>query len=174
MAGPEGPVRTVNGREVGYFNLGVTALVQGEDGQALELTDIQAVNYQTTRTIGKAGGPGAVRRTRRTRGGRTYTNSIVFYRSGWISFKAQLAAIALARGIVDGDGDSLYGEVSFTVSLTYSWLDDEAIQEIQLVDSQVGDESEAVAEGEAPNQVTIGLDTMKNREKIGTDTWTTL
>lgn len=174
MAGPEGPRRTVNGREVGYFNLGVTALIQGEDGQALTLTDVQAVNYQTTRAVGKAGGAGSIRRTRRTRGARTYTNSMVMYRSGWISLKAQLSQIAEARGLVDDDGDTLYGEVSFTVNLVYSWLDDEAIQEIQLVDTQVIDESEAPAEGEAPNQVTIGLDSMKNREKVGAGKWTTL
>jgi hypothetical protein len=171
----EGPKRFVNNREVGYFNLDATALIQGEDGPALTLTDVQAVNYQSTRAVGKAGGAGSIRRTRRTRGARTYTNSIVFYRSGWLAFKEQLSAVAEERGLIDDDGDSLYGEVSFTVNLVYSWLDDSAIQEIQLVDTQVIDESEAVAEGEAPNQITAGLDTIKNREKVaGTDRWTTL
>ncbi len=96
------------------------------------------------------------------------------YRSGWLRLKTRLSNIALSRGLVDGDGDTLYGEVSFTLNLSYSWLDDEAIQTIQLQDTQVIDESEAVAEGEAANQIAIGLDTIKNREKVGPNEWTTL
>jgi hypothetical protein len=175
MANPDGPRRTVKGREVGYFNLKGNLLVQGENGPALDMPDIQAVNYQSTRTPGKAGGPGSIRRTRRTRGARTYTNSMVMYRSGWVTLKQRLHQIAKERGLVDERGDTLYGEVSFTLKLTYSWLDDEAIQVIQLFDSQIIDESEAVAEGEAPNQITIGLDTIVNREQMGgPEDWTTL
>lgn len=165
---------TVNGREVGYFNLSLTALVAGDSGPEIPVSDLKGANYQTTRAVGKSGGAGSIRRTRRTRGTRTYTNSLVFYRSGWLPFKARLAAIAKERGIVDEDGRALIGEVSFNVLLTYSWLDDEAIQTIKLEDSQIIDESEAVTEGEAPNEITVGLDTIVNSEKVGDDLWATL
>ena len=171
----DGPYNTtVNGKEVSYYNLRVTAAVGGEDGPTISMPDLKDISWQSTSAFGKAGGPGR-RFTRRTQGGRvTYTNSCIMYRSGLLALKTQLADLAIARGLVDEDGDALWNLVECTIVVTFSYLAEDVVQKVELQRSVFNDENEKCSEGEAAQEVTLGIDSMKNREKIGTGPWTTM
>lgn len=159
---------TVQGREVSYVQLRVRFHVDG-DGPTLEANDIKEIAWDAQKATGKAGGPGS-RYTRRTVGGRkTFTASMILYRSGALAYKHGLGQIAKARGMIGDEGELQWGDVEHTVQITFSYKDEDAFQSIELRQTTAIGESETCTEGEAAQETAITLDPMNILEKIGQD-----
>jgi len=154
---------TVNGREVSFVELGVTAHVDG--GISVELDDLKDISWQSSNTTGKAGGPGGAF-TRRTTGRTTYTCSCILYRSGKLGLIKQLGDIAEQRGLIGDEGEILWGRVVCTIQVTFSYVGEDAIQTVELRRSRFIDDSEKSSEGEAAQEAAMGIDTMKVVEII--------
>jgi hypothetical protein len=167
MAAPENT--TVQGREVSYVQLKVRFHVDG-DGPTLEANDLKEVSWQWTKATGKAGGPGTDF-TRRTIGGRkTYTAGMILYRSGLLAYKHALGQIAKQRGLIDpNNGRLMWDDVEHTVQVTFSFVDEDPVQSVELRRCTVLDEAETSTEGEAAQEATLALDPMEVLEKIGQD-----
>lgn len=161
----DGPANTtVNGREVSYVELGVKVHADGD--VTLGLDDIKDISWQTSKAKGKAGGPGGAF-TRRTTGRKTFTCGAILYRSGLLALKKGLGDIAEERGLIGPDGEILWGEVESTIQVTFSYLDSDAIQSVELVRAQWIDEAEKSSEGEAAQEAAMGIDVMNIFEVIG-------
>jgi hypothetical protein len=161
----DGPVNTtVNGREVSYVNLGVQLHAEGD--LTFPVDDLKDISWQSTVTVGKAGGPGGSF-TRRTTGRTAYTCSCILYRSGKLQLIKQLGDIAEARGLTGPDGEIFWGRVESTIQVTFSYLDSDAFQTVELVRARFVDDSEKSSEGEAAQESALGIDVMKIFEVIG-------
>jgi hypothetical protein len=161
----DGPANTtVNGREVSYVELGVKVHADGD--LTFPVDDLKDISWQSTKAIGKAGGPGGAF-TRRTRGRKTFTCSAILYRSGLLNIKKQLGDIAEQNGLIGPDGEILWGEVESTIQITFSYLDSDAFQSIELVRAKFIDEAEKSSEGEAAQEAAMGIDVMNIFEIIG-------